>query len=210
MVHDVSAPVPATGCVDYAAAGRPMAGEPVSGDLAVHVRRPGGSLLAVVDGLGHGTEACAAAERARDVIEGSAGDPLDAVVRSAHRALVRTRGVAMTLAEAGCDGRMRWLGVGNVEAHVLRRDGYRTRRVASPVLFGGVVGYRLPRLRVSTVDLEPDDLVVMATDGIAHDFADHVIAVDPLDRIAARIVDRCARAGDDALVAVARFRGSAA
>jgi hypothetical protein len=37
-----------------------------------------------------------------------------------------------------------------------------------------------------------------------------VIAVDPLDRIAARIVDRCARAGDDALVAVARFRGSAA
>ncbi len=77
------------------------------------------------------------------------------------------------------------------------------------MLFGGVVGYRLPPLRTSTVDLEPDDLVVMATDGIAHDFAEHVIAADPPDRIAARIVDRCARAGDDALVAVARFRGPA-
>lgn len=209
MVHHVTPPSPAAGCVDHAAAGRPIAGQLVSGDLAVHVPRPAGSLLAVVDGLGHGSEAHAAAELARDVIEGTAGDPLDAVVRTAHQALVRTRGVAMTLAEADCDGQMRWLGVGNVEAHVLRRDGYRTRRVASPVLFGGVVGYRLPALRVSTVDLEPDDLVVMATDGIAHDFAEHVIAADPLDRIAARILDRCARAGDDALVAVARFRGSA-
>lgn len=194
-------------CFECASAGRPMAGEQVSGDLALHVRHAGGSLLGMLDGLGHGPEARAAAERARDTVAAGAGRPVDELVLAAHQALVRTRGVTMTLADAGCDGRMRWLGVGNVEAHVLRLDGYRVRRVASPVLFGGVVGYRLPRLRVSTVELLPGDLVVMATDGITPDFVDEVAAGDTPGRIAAALVDRCARGGDDAEVVVARYVG---
>ncbi|HEX6421334.1 MAG TPA: SpoIIE family protein phosphatase [Acidimicrobiales bacterium] len=196
-------------CLDYARAGRPMVGEHVSGDLALHVLHPGGSLLGVLDGLGHGPEARHAAERARDVVAACAGRPVDELVRAAHDELASTRGVAMTLADAGCDGRMRWLGVGNVEAHVLRLEGYRVRRVASPVLFGGVVGYRLPRLRASTVELEPGDLVVMVTDGITDGFVDQVAAGDPPGRIAATLVDRCTRGNDDAEVVVARYLGPA-
>jgi negative regulator of sigma-B (phosphoserine phosphatase) len=163
----------------------------------------------VVDGLGHGPEAAAAATGARDVIEATAaGAPVDEVLRRVHEALARTRGVVMTIASIGCSGLMRWVGVGNVEAHVLRTDSQGPRRTASAVLYGGVLGYRLPDLKVSAVELEPGDLVLMATDGIDADFADHVSPADTVERMAAHIVERCARPHDDALVAAARYLGS--
>jgi serine/threonine protein phosphatase PrpC len=204
----VTAPGEPGAWVEWSSAGRPLPGETVSGDLAVHVGLDGGAVLAVVDGLGHGPEAAAAAERARRVIEGEAGESIDALLRLAHDALARTRGVAMTIASIRGGGEMRWVGVGNVEAHVLRRDGHRSRRAASAVLYGGVLGYRLPAVRVSTVELEPGDLVLMATDGIAPAFTDDVVLGDPLDRMVRTIVERRARPDDDALVAAARYRGT--
>jgi phosphoserine phosphatase RsbX len=195
------------GHVEWSSAGRAFPGEPVSGDLAVHVPLDGADVVAVIDGLGHGSEAAAAADCAREVIEQSPAEPIDALLASSHAALARTRGVAMTIASIGGDGQMRWVGVGNVDAHVLRSDGQRTRRAASAVVYGGTLGYRLPVVRVSTVELEPGDLVVMATDGIASDFTEHVDIADPLDRLVATIVARCARPNDDALVAAARYGG---
>lgn len=205
---------PSVACLAWGAAGRPMPGETDNGDQASLVALDDGALVAAVDGLGHGPEAARAAERALAVVAGQAGMPsgavdLDAVVSATHDQLARTRGVAMTIAAVDCDGHMVWLGVGNVEAHVLRADGPRARRVASAVLYGGVVGYRLPRLRVSTVRLDRGDVVVMATDGIDVDFTDHVALADPPQRLAERVLERCARPRDDALVAAVRYVGRA-
>jgi phosphoserine phosphatase RsbX len=197
-------------CVEWSAAGRSFPGEPVSGDAAVAVDRGGGGvLLATVDGLGHGVEAASAAERAREVVDASASEPLETVLRTTHEALARTRGATMTIATISCAGQLRWVGVGNVEARVLRRDGHRSRIVASAMLYGGVLGYRLPTVRVSTHELEVGDLVLMATDGLAPSFADDVALGDPVERVAAAVLARCARPTDDALVAAARFLGSA-
>lgn len=206
----MSDPLGASPCLELAVAGRPLAGEPVSGDLEVHVAGARGAVLAVVDGLGHGVEAADAARRAREVVEARADDPLADVLAAAHAALARTRGVAMTIASLSCAGDMQWVGVGNVEAHLLRAEGDGVRRAASAVLYGGVVGYRLPSVRVSSVVLEPGDLVVMATDGITTDFTEHVSPSEPVDRIVATVVERCARPSDDALVAAARFTGPTA
>lgn len=195
--------------LDWAVAGRPVPGEEVSGDTAVHVELDGYEVLAVVDGLGHGPEAAAAADRAAAVIEGHAGEPFDAVLGQCHADLARTRGVAMTIASVGRDGTMHWVGVGNVEAHVLRLEGTRPRRVASAVLYGGVVGYRLPRHRVSTFDLAAGDLLLIATDGVLIDSLDDLSIGDPVDRLVATIIERHARPADDALVVAARYRGSA-
>lgn len=199
-------------CVTWGVAGRAMPGETENGDQALHVDLDDGVLVAAVDGLGHGPEAADAAARALAVVEGHTGEPVDdievdAVVSDAHAQLTRTRGVAMTLATIGCAGHMRWLGVGNVEAHVLRADGSRVQRIASAVLYGGVVGYRLPRLRVSTVQLGLGDVVVMATDGIDAAFTDQVVLADPPQRLAERLLERCARPNDDALVAAVRYLG---
>ena len=207
----MTAPVEATvaPCLEWAWAGRPLPGEEVSGDLALAHPVGDGALLAVVDGLGHGAEAAAVATRAREVVAAHAGAPLDQVLATVHEALRRTRGVTATLAAVSCAGSLAWVGVGNVEAHVLRPEGGWVRRTTSAVLYGGVLGDRLPALRISEVELRPGDLVVMATDGIARDFPDHVPAGGPVARIAAAVLERCASPVDDALVAVARYRGPA-
>lgn len=192
--------------VEWSWAGRPFPGESVSGDLAVRVSLDGLDVVAVIDGLGHGPEAAAAADRARATVEASAAQPLTEVLARSHAALVRTRGVAMTLAAIRAGGEMRWVGVGNVEAHVLRSDGGRTRRVASAVVYGGTLGYRLPAVRLSSVQLEPGDMVVMTTDGVAPDFTGDVPAAARLADVVAAILDRHARPHDDALAAVARYR----
>jgi len=54
--------------VEWAVGARALEGEPVSGDLHVVTPFPGGVLVAVMDGLGHGTEAAAAAEAAAEIL----------------------------------------------------------------------------------------------------------------------------------------------
>ncbi len=196
-------------CLDWAVSGRPLPGEEVSGDLAACMPVGDGALLATIDGLGHGAEAAEAAAIARDTIAAHSSEPLAGVLRHCHVGLARTRGAAITLARVRCGASMvQWVGVGNVEAYLVRRtESGHGSMVASAVLFGGTVGYRLPRLRDSVVELRPNDLLIMATDGLSRNFVPGVATGRPVDRIAATILDGHARATDDALVAVARVRG---
>jgi phosphoserine phosphatase RsbX len=196
-------------CLDWAAAGRPLPGEDVSGDLAACMPVGDGALLATIDGLGHGAEAAKAAEIARDTIAAHSSESLASILRHCHVGLARTRGAAITLARVQCGaGMVQWVGVGNVEAYLVRRgDGGHGSMVASAVLFGGTAGYRLPRLRDSVADMRVGDLLIMATDGLDRHFVPEIATARPVDRIAAAILDRHARATDDAMVAVARVRG---
>jgi phosphoserine phosphatase RsbX len=195
-------------CLDWAVSGRPLPGEELSGDLAACMPVGDGALLAAIDGLGHGAKAAEAAAIARDTIAAHSSEPLASLLRHCHVGLVRTRGAAITLARVQCGaGLLQWVGVGNVEAYLVRRtESSHGSMVASSVLFGGTVGYRLPRVRDSVVELRPNDLVIMATDGLSRDFVYEVATGQPVDRLASGILDRHARATDDALVAVARVR----
>jgi phosphoserine phosphatase RsbX len=195
-------------CLDWAVSGRPLPGEEVSGDLAACMPVGDGALLAGIDGLGHGNKAAEAAAIARDTIAAHSSETLASLFRLCHVELARTRGAAITLVRVQCGaGMLQWVGVGNVEAHLVRRtETGHGSMVASAVVFGGTVGYRLPRLRDSVVELRPDDLVIMATDGVRQGFIPEVATGQRVDRIATGILDGHARASDDALVAVARVR----
>ena len=85
------------GPIEWAAVRRPRPGEAVCGDhpVALDVGE-GAALFGVIDGLGHGEAAAAAAQRAAEVVDERRSEPLDVVMQRCHRALTETRGVAMT------------------------------------------------------------------------------------------------------------------
>ena len=153
---------------EYAVASRAFAGERQSGDAALVCATAGGVLVAVIDGLGHGEEAAAAADVAIRTLSEHAGQPLAALYQLCHEKLRQTRGVAMALAMLDdTSATLSWCGIGNVEG-VLIASRHRTRYLTNR---GGVVGYRLPALLAGTEPIFPGDLLIFATDGIDESFA---------------------------------------
>jgi negative regulator of sigma-B (phosphoserine phosphatase) len=195
-------------------AARAFPGENVSGDRPMVKLVPNGVLMAAVDGLGHGKAAGAAAEIAVATLEDHAEEEPEALVQRCHRALKGTRGAAMSLAAIDArEGKMAWLGVGNVEGLLLRTAGSPPTREALSMR-GGVVGYQLPPLRTAYLPVTAGDLLVFTTDGIRSDFATGLSLIDPLlkhqdvQEIADRILARFGKTTDDALVLVVRYLGA--
>jgi phosphoserine phosphatase RsbX len=194
--------------IEWAAASRALEGETRSGDQYVVETYPGGALVAAVDGLGHGDEAAEAAAAAADILSRYRTEPVVSLVQRCHERLRSTRGAALSLASlAGSDNTLSWLGVGNVEASLLRTAAATGPVRESLILRGGVVGYQLPRLLPSVILVQPGDVLVFATDGIDRPSFDELRMSDPPARIAEDILARFARDTDDALALVVRYRG---
>ena len=194
--------------LDWSVASRPFPGQQTSGDLSAVVEWPGGVLVAVVDGLGHGEQAALAAQRAVDTVTAHPREPLVALIRRCHGALAGTRGVVMSVAALDLGrSRMSWIGVGNVEGRLLRASGGQLTS-KNLLMRGGVVGHDLPSLLVSVVAVMPGDLLILATDGVSPDFAASVKLGEPPQRLADRILAEYGRDTDDGLALVARYRGS--
>ena len=172
-----------------------IAGEERSGDLAVFTAYPKGGLAAVIDGLGHGDEAADASATAAEVIRAHAAEPAPALFERCHKALRKTRGVVMTIAWFDLEQRaVWWAGVGNVEARLVRGAAVYGDRHDSALVLGGVVGYNLPAVRPSRMDLLPGDAVAFATDGIEADYSKTLTPTLPAQRLAERILDATSRA----------------
>jgi phosphoserine phosphatase RsbX len=187
-------------------AGAPLEGEDRSGDLAVFTTFDGGALVAAIDGLGHGGAAADAAEAAAEQFRIHAAAPPDTLLRRCHEALRSTRGVVATLAwfDLG-DGALTWTGIGNVEGRLVRADRARGDSLDSPTLFGGVLGWSLPAVRLVRTRLAPGDCLVMATDGIAADFGSSLLPGVPAPDQARRVLESHSRGSDDALVVAVRY-----
>jgi hypothetical protein len=193
--------------VEWHVSSRPATGEAVSGDVHVAAPCDSGLLLAAIDGLGHGEGAAQAAERARDVLLRAPEDPLDELVKRCHMELRGMRGVALAVAFMEKAGRLRWLGVGNVEAVVVRAARNARPGRLSLMLLAGVVGQQIPSLRLSETDLSPCDVLVLATDGVRSAFIDTLSAADPPSRTAQGVLEAFGKKIDDALVLAAVFIG---
>lgn len=186
-----------------------LPGEPESGDRYVVQPSPGGVLVAAVDGIGHGSEAAAAAKIATATLEAFAHESPIPLVLRCHEELRGTRGAVMTLASFHlCDRTLAWLGVGNVEAVLFHPEAEDNAKAEHALLGAGVVGYRLPRLRAEVLSLNPRDTLIIATDGITPDFDEGLTLDGDPQHIADDILARHRKGTDDALVLVARYLGS--
>jgi negative regulator of sigma-B (phosphoserine phosphatase) len=194
--------------IEWGVATRPAPGQTVSGDTHLVAALENGVLLAVVDGLGRGSQAAIAAETAVTILKKYARDSIDSLVQHCHRGLMMTRGAVMTLVSIdGHNGGASWLGVGNVEGLLLR-----ARRATIPAVerltpHGGVVGYQMPKLRSRKISLEKDDLLVLTTDGVEGDFTPDLQRDEPVQKMAEQVLARHFKGNDDALVLVARYVG---
>ena len=193
--------------LQWAVASAPFDGETESGDAAVVRDVAGATLVAAIDGLGHGPDAAVAARAVVATLEAAGPEPLARVMQRCHAAAAPTRGAAVTLASFDAERpRMSWLAVGNV-AGVLVRSGGNGKR-ESVVSRPGIVGASLPSLQASEVTLGEGDVLVLATDGLTTGFAGAVRPHEPPQELADRLLAEWSRGGDDALVLVARYAGT--
>lgn len=194
--------------LDYGVASFTAPDQNESGDRHLVKTIPGGTLLAVVDGAGHGAQAAAAAGMAIGVLEAHAGDDPVSLVRRCHERLRASRGAAMGLAVIQrAENTLTWLGVGNTEGLLVHSGSSSPVRSERMFMRAGIVGYKLPLLQPTLLPISAGDLVVLATDGIRVDFGLRLSEQQPR-AIAEYISSRCRTGSDDGLVLVARYQGS--
>lgn len=194
--------------LEWGVAHRALGGAERSGDAYIIRSVPHGVLVAVVDGVGHGTEAANAAERAVQLIERSDECDVSQMVRRCHQTLIGTRGVVMSVVQFDLRvDSMTWLGVGNVVGSLWRANPAAVSTGEGLLTRGGVVGLRLPSTQTSVSAVAPGDVIVMFTDGLHPRLADHLSLDAPLQEIADRLLLEHGRETDDALVFIGRYLG---
>jgi serine/threonine protein phosphatase PrpC len=195
--------------LDCGVAALPIKGQQVSGDRSVVQCFPGGILLAVIDGLGHGLEAAEAANAAERILRAHPQEPVISLFRECQERLRISRGVVMSAVSFDTGhGLITWLGVGNVRG-ILQRSGNCSHSSREELLLrAGVVGGRIPPLQAAVLPVSPGDTLLLASDGIRGEFAQEPAYSEAPQRTAEFILSTYARGNDDALVLVARVVGN--
>ena len=203
-----------------------MIGQRVSGDGYTVKCYAGGVLAAVVDGLGHGERAAAAARNAVSTLEAHADESVTSLFRRCHSDLKGLRPTVMALARFNTlEETLTWLSVGNVRGVLLPWAGHQdpdwrggTARRGRPLalsapyghlpMVAGTVGAgHLPRLVPVTIPMHPGDTLVQFTDGVRDDFLEVLAWAGPPQELADLVLSRYAKGTDDALVLVTRYKG---
>lgn len=142
---------------------RPVSGQEHNGDAYIIRRFDDRQLLAIIDGLGHGTGAMEAAREAVASIEKNALQPVETIIRSAHSALRSTRGAVAGVALIDCaTGVIEYAGIGNTDFRV-----YGGRETLRFISLNGTLGSRLDRVKVFKEQLPKVATIILSTDGIS-------------------------------------------
>ncbi|MFE5210940.1 ATP-binding SpoIIE family protein phosphatase [Streptomyces sp. NPDC056600] len=162
-------------------------------------------LVMCCDGLGHGPLAKRAAQAAVTAFRDSASEQPDGVLKDVHKALRGSRGGAIAVVRIEPATRsVFFCGVGNISTFVVDpATGARRSLLSAP----GIVGHQMPTLRTVRLDLPPEGVVVMHSDGLTErwqasdmpGFLDHTPLV-----AAAQLLREAGVRRDDAGVVVAK------
>ncbi|HEV2702954.1 MAG TPA: ATP-binding protein [Steroidobacteraceae bacterium] len=156
--------------------------------------------LMLVDGLGHGALAAAAAECAQRAFAEAPDDTPQTLLQRAHRALTGTRGAAAAVARLGANGSLSYAGVGNITGYLVGQQ-----QSQGLVSHNGTLGLTVPRLQQFEYARSEHSCLVMHSDGLSARWdlrKDEVLRQRHPAVIAAVLYRDHARARDDATVVV--------
>ena len=187
--------------LDIGAATRPMPGSKINGDAYLIKRWGPNSLVAVIDGLGHGQYAHRASQKALNYIKNHFDQPFPNIFTGVGRECLTTRGVVMALALFQMDQkRLTFASVGNIETRLINVPPKMT-----PGIRRGILGHNAPRPMINQFAWKPEYIMVLHSDGIrSHWDPGDIPAVSSLPPQAAakRLLDNLAKENDDAVVVV--------
>jgi len=174
------------------------------GDAVGFWQLDGTTVLYVIDGLGHGPKAEAAAQAAIASLEPQATKSFQKIFSDADEALRSTRGVAMGVARIDeSSGLLTYAGIGNT------RIVFGKQRMKSFYSSPGIVGGGYGHLDEEQHRLMDGDMVLMYTDGLTTEINfgayDTALHANPA-RLAERILHDASRGTDDAGVLVYRYK----
>lgn len=185
-----------------ASASRPFPGEIANGDLAVVTWHEGAVRLALIDGLGHGPEAAAAAETAGLILRAHPDLSLTDALHRCHVALRGSRGAAISIVSLEPSAeRLRFAGVGNVDARL-----WSVARTQRFIPNRGIVGATYPMIYPIALDLPRGWRLLLYSDGVSgrFDWSDLADLINgDAQALANAVLTRQARPTDDATVIVA-------
>lgn len=192
--------------IKYTVIVEPLAGELACGDHYLVKELHDATLIAVIDGLGHGDQAELAAKTAIATINANAHEPLNVLLRHCNESLLDTRGSAITLVRISQKQVITYQAIGNVSGvywHLNEREKFQAH---SFLLQNGIVGNRLPSLLpIKGISLASGDKLILATDGIKKEFENIPPNWSSIDQVAHDIFTTYRDKKDDGLVLVAQL-----
>ena len=148
--------------MDFGVVFLPKPGEEVSGDGWAIEHLADRTVCMVVDGLGHGPDAAAAAQAALLILQEYRGcEPVE-IVERAHGALRSTRGAALAVATIEpAKKAVRFCGIGNIAARIADAAGVRHL-----VSLNGIVGYEVRKISEFSYPWSSESVLIMHSDGL--------------------------------------------
>lgn len=198
---------PEDSVLDVAGFSVPLRGETACGDAWTVHHHSHGCVLLIVDGLGHGELAAAAAREAVATFHSHTHLAPLQLLQQIHAGLRGTRGAAGAVLSLDVNtGVLEFAGVGNIAAGIVEAE--RTRHAVS---VGGILGQDVHNWRQFSYPWFPGDPLVAHSDGIGTrwDLGLHPgLRLQSPALIAAVLYRDFVRGRDDATVVVARARRS--
>ncbi len=140
----------------------PYPGERLSGDAWTWHQTPERTLLFLVDGLGHGRDAAAAASEAVDTFHKHMHRAPAEILSYVHNSLKKTRGAVAAVAEIRTSEKtLTYTGVGNAAAVLLSGGASK-----SLISHNGTLGVASPKIQEFQIDWPSDGILVMHSDGL--------------------------------------------
>ena len=171
-----------------------------NGDAYLVDEHDGHTLMALIDGLGHGEEASVVAKMSREFIATKPSEDLNQTILDLHTHLRKTRGVVAELLRIDSRGRkLRFCGVGNTDVRIVSEP------PMHPASMDGILGVNLRKITAFEYPYRSLRAVVMHSDGISgrFDLSDYPSIYEHPQIAADAIMNKWSKEYDDATVAIA-------